>query len=288
MGRVAPASSASKERLERISHHFLSAPGDGPAPGAKVPLMVPVVAVPGSPEFPFDLLSQALLARGRPAAVLDARRDVRTSSRPDPSTDARHETPVPPGEPAGGGGLATAPQATVAAAGPVATLLPGDALDAARALDPVPDLCLVPLTAEAWPLPRAFTRPLLAVPAHKDGVREAFLAAKQAHAWGLKGAVGVVMVAVTAAGDAAAAARHFEHLSEALWRFLGLEAVSYGALPPEKAPHAAVDLLGPAPASRLEAAVAGVARLLAADLPEPGEAEAPRSGAARSKSRQAT
>jgi len=277
VGRVAPASSASKERLERISHHFLSAPGDGPAPGARVPLMVPVVAVAGAPAFPLEELSQALLARGRPAVVLDARRDVRTPSRPTPSTEAHQETPVPPGDPAGGDGLARPAE-------PLAH--PGEALDAARTLDPVPDFCLVPVTAEAWPLPKAFTRPLLAVPAHRDGVREAYLAAKQAHAWGLAGPVGVVM---TDAADPAAAARHFDQLANAMGRFLGLEAVSYGALPSPATPHAAVDLLAPAPESRLDSALAGLARLLAADLPRaPADVEPPpRSGAARSKARQA-
>jgi len=153
-------------------------------------------------------------------------------------------------------------------------------VEAARALDPMPDLCLVSLSADAWPLPKAFTRPLLAVPAHRDGVREAFLCAKQAHAWGLKGPVGVVMTDVS---DPAAAARNFEHLAEGLWRFLGLDAVSYGALPAPAPPHAAVDLLGPAPEAHVNAALAGIARLLAAELPEPEPAPA---GGARSKGRQ--
>jgi hypothetical protein len=269
VGRVAPASSASKERLERISHHFLSAPGDGPPKGPRAPLMVPVVAVPGSPEFPLETLSQALLARGRPAVVLDARRDVGILTRPSPSTQAHPETPVPPDPQAGGGGPARPPAAPV--------VQPGDALEAARALDPAPALCLVPLSADAWPLPKAFTHPLLIVPAHRDGVREAFLCAKQAHAWGLKGPVGVVM---TDAADSAAAARHFEHLADAVWRFLGLDTVSYGALPASAPPHAAVDLLGPAPEARVDAALAGIARLLAADLPEPEPAPA---AGARSK-----
>jgi hypothetical protein len=273
MARVAPASSASKERLERISHHFLSTPGEGSAPEGKAPLMVPLVAAPGSPDFPLESLSQALLARGRPAAVLDARRDVRTSSRPTPSTQAHPEPPVPSGPTGGGGGPAWPPMA------------PDEALEAARALDPVPDLCLVPLSAESWPLPGGFTRPLLLVPAHREGLREAFLCAKQAHAWGLKGAVGVIL---TDAADPAAAARQFDQLSQALWRFLGLEAVSYGAVPPGESPHAAVDLLGPAPEARLDESLAGIARLLAADLPKPPAAEPPpRAGATRSKSRQA-
>lgn len=269
VGRVAPASSASKERLERISHHFLSAPGDGPPKGPRVPLLVPVVAVPGGPELPLESLSQALLARGRPAVVLDARRDARTPPRPSPSTQAHPEPPVPPEPQFGGDGPAPPP---APAAGH-----PGDAVETARALDPAPDICLVPLSADAWPLPKAFARPLLAVPAHRDGLREAFLCAKQAHAWGLRGAVGVVM---TDAPDSAAAARQFEHLAEALWRFLGLDAVSYGALPAPAPAHAAVDLLGPAPEARVDAALAGIARLLAADLPE---AAPP---APRSKSRQ--
>ncbi len=280
MARVASASSASKERLERISHHFLSGPGDGPAPGARTPVLVPVVAVPGCPEFPLEQLSQALLARGRPAVVLDARRDARGTSRPSPSTEAHRDSPVPSGKDAGGGGPAPAPAH------------PAEAVEAARALDPVPDVCLVPLAADAWPLPGAFTHPLLVLPATTDGLREAYLCAKQAHAWGLTGTVGVIVVA---APDNAAAARHFDALSDALWRFLGLAAISYGSLPAPPPPHGPVDLLAPggAQGDPVDAALAGMARLLAAELPEPEAAPVPApasrpANAPRSKTRQAT
>lgn len=259
MGRVAPASGTSKERLERISHHFLSgpegapesAPGDGPAPAAKAPLVVPVLTVPGGDELPLERLSRALLARGRSAAVLDARGDVQSASRPNPSEKTHRDNPVPPAGSGGGDGLA--PPADTARL-----------VEAARALDPVPALCLVPLTAEDWPVPDAFARPLLAVATGGEALRAGFLAVKQAHAGGLKSTLGVLL---THAPDAAAAARHFDALAEALWRFLGLEAVSYGCLPAPPAPHAAVDLLGPGHEARLDTALAGVARLLAADLP---------------------
>jgi hypothetical protein len=288
MARVASASSASKERLERISHHFLSGPGDGPAPGARTPVLVPVVAVPGCPEFPLDRLSQALLARGRPAVVLDARRDARGTSRPSPSDQAHRDSPVPSGKDAGGGG----PTRSAKRSDATAPAHPAEAVEAARALDPVPDVCLVPLAADAWPLPGAFTHPLLVLPATTDGVREAYLCAKQAHAWGLTGAVGVIVVE---APDDAAAARHFDALSDALWRFLGLAAISYGSLPSPPPPHGPVDLLAPggAQGDPVDAALAGMARLLAAELPEPepeaAPAPAPRpANAARSKTRQAT
>jgi len=276
MARVASASTASKERLERISHHFLSGTGDGPAAGPRTPVLVPVVTVPGASELPLERLSQALLARGRPSVVLDARRDARDTSRPSPSTEAHRDTPVPPGTDAGGGGPAPAPAP------------PAEAVEAAKSLKPAPDICLVPVPADAWPLPGAFARPLFVLPATTDGVREAYLCAKQAHAWGLTGTLGVI---VADAPDNAAAARHFDALSDALWRFLGLAAISYGALPAPPPPHGPVDLLGPGQGDPIDAALGGMARLLAADLPESEPERAPAhtpASAPRSKSRQAT
>jgi len=247
MARVAQTSSASKERLERISHHFLSGP-ERPVPSGAQPVLVPVLPMPGAEDFPLVLLTQAFLARGRSSAVLDPRRGVRTATRPDPSDLSHPDVSVPPAVRGGGDGPTS----------DLATLV-----DAARTHKPAPDVCLVPVTTDDWPLPAGFVRPVLAVPAHKDGVREAYRALKRVAAAGHVGPVGVV---ITAAPDEASARLHFEKLAEGALRFLELEVASYGCLPAPPAPHAPVDLLGPGPEGLLATALDGVARLLCTDL----------------------
>jgi len=246
MGRVAQASGRSRERLERISHHFLSGPDERSAAGGRTPPLIPVLAAPGA-DLPLALLPQAFLARGRSSAVLDARRGVRTASRPDPSDPTHPQASAPPAVRGGGGGPAD---------------LEGLLRDAA-ALDPAPDLCLAPLAADDWPLPGGFGRPLLLARTDRDGVREAYLCLKALAMAGHAGPVGVVMAA---APDEEAARRHFDLLAEGALRFLGLEAVSYGYAPEPPPAHAPVDLLGPGPEARLAAALDGIARLLATDL----------------------
>lgn len=248
MARVAQTSSASKERLERISHHFLSGTAERPAPSGNRPLLLPVLPVPGAEDFPLVLLTQALLARGRSTAVLDPRRGVRTATRPDPSEPSHPDASAPPAVRGGGGGPALS--------------LAGLA-EAAAALTPAPELCLVPVAADDWPLPAGFGRPLLAVPARQEGVREAYRHLKRLAAAGHRGPVGVV---ITAADEEASARLHFDKLAEGALRFLELEVFSYGCLPAPPAPHAPVDLLGPGPEGLLATALEGVARLLCHDL----------------------
>jgi hypothetical protein len=256
VGRVAQTSSRSRERLERISHHFLSGPGDGPAASGRRPILVPVLPMPGAQDLPLSLLTQALLARGRSSAILDARRGVREASRLNPSEPSHRNVSVPPAADGGGDGP---------------TLLEGLARTS-LALQPVPDLCLVPVTVDDWPWPAAFGPPLLAVATDRDGVREAYRGLKQLAAAAPTGPVGVVM---TEAPDEASARLHFEKLAEGALRFLQVEVVSYGWLPAPPPPHGPVDLLGPGPEVRLATALEGIARLLVADLAAVPGAPAP-------------
>jgi hypothetical protein len=252
MARVAQTSSASKQRLERISHHYLSEPAERAAPSGNRSLLLPVLPMPGVEDFPLVPLTQALLARGRSSVVLDPRRGVRTATRPDPSEPSHPDASVPPAARGGGGGPAFAL---------------GGVAEAAAALKPPPDLALVPVALDDWPLPDGFGRLLLAVPARQDGVREAYRALKRLAAAGHRGPVGAV---ITDAPDETSARLHFDKLAEGALRFLELEVHSYGCLPAPPGPHAAVDLLGPGPESLLATALEGVARLICHDL-VPGE-----------------
>lgn len=256
MRETAAAPRGTKERLQQISHHFLSS-APAPGSGGKGPLMVPVFMIGERDSFPCNDLARALLARGRAVQVLDVERDVQEPSPPDPSQAPHHERSVPPGDDAGGNGPARAMG--------VADL--GEIVAGVRALKPPPELCLVPLRAVDWPLASFFGSVLLAVPTSREGVTEAYRFAKRAATAGGIASVGVTMVG---ASDPDSAALHFAKLAEGVVRFLGVEVASYGYVPAPPAPHAAVNLLSSRGwGDEAAEAVAGIANLIVADLPAP-------------------
>lgn len=268
--RTASAASTSRERLEKISHHFLTGPGSRTRPEAGHPHVMPIVSVSGDVPFPHHSLAQALCARGRLARILEVYWGPQESASPTSTPDTSHHTEAAPPLPEGGGGPALDSAAI---------------RERAAALDPAPALCLVPLQARHVTVAVEFGGVLMGVPASRDGLLAAYRFSKAALA--LREGV-TLGVTILHARDRPSAALHFEKLADGVRRFLGVEVVSFGFIPAPPNPYAPVDLLAPEPPDTAQTrAVEGIATLILADLCD-ADLEAATAGSARTVSRGAT
>ncbi len=238
-----------RKRLAAISHHFLSGPMPRSAKPGKPTLVLPVLPVGTDAAFPFSQLSATVRSKGRSAHVLSfdsVRRDA------SPSASATHPNPsIPSAGTDGGDGPAFQEQVAEALSG----------------VSPVPDLCLVPLDRNEWPVAAALGNALLTVQANRASALAAYALIKRMAAAGMQGIFGVTIVGAENAGEAG---RYFDVLADAADHFLGLEVVSYGYLPAPPPAHAPVDLLADEGSrSPRIIAIDGIATLLIGDLPEP-------------------
>ena len=254
--RVASTSAASRERLEKISHHFLTAAEPRRRQEAVSPLTIPIISVSPEAAFPHDRLARALASRGRPARVLEISRELQNSAHPASLPDPTHQP---------GAAL------SLTGKGGTAPATPDGVRDAIGALNPAPAFCLVPLKASEVVTGVELGCLLIGAEPNREGLLAAYRLAKAAWAHRPGASVGVTILN---ARDRTSAALHFKKLAEAVTRFLGEELVSFGFIPEPPDPYAAVDLLSDERQDTgVNRAVEGIANLILADL-EAMEAEA--------------
>jgi len=146
--------SDSRQRLEQISHHFLSMP-QAPPDACPAPFLLPVLLDSEDSHFPLHAFTQAFAARGRACTVLY------------PKWEQGQETPL------------TTDQ-----------LLEEEL----RHSTPLPEVCLVAVSHCRHPLVQQSGRALLLVHASLEGVRDAYLHLKQIAAGEGRLMVGVIML----------------------------------------------------------------------------------------------
>jgi hypothetical protein len=187
----------SKERLQRISRHFLS-DEDGIR-------RIAVVTDPDQPcGFPVDGLARALAGRGRGVAVIDAAAGLFTLTCPDPAPQsATGREPEP--------GLERV-MSKLRDSGP-------------------PDILLIASSCSAAPI-ASCDLALLAVPTHARGMRSAYLALKALAQLASIPPIGVTLTGAQGRDDAAAAYAKF---AIAAHRFLDVRITSYSYLAVEAA-----------------------------------------------------
>lgn len=187
-----------RERLQRISRHFLSE--------ADEIRRIAALTDPDEPHsLPLDGLVHALAGLGRSVILIDTAAGLVSLTRPDP-------TPL-------------------AAAGREPELDPERAMSRLRGSQP-PDLMIVrtPRPAEAF---ASCHLALLAVPAHNRGMRSAYLRLKTLSQQFRLPPVGITLTGVQARDEAAAA---FGKFAVAAQRFLDIRVTSYSYLAAEPAP----------------------------------------------------
>ncbi|HEX9627415.1 MAG TPA: hypothetical protein VGA00_10810 [Acidiferrobacterales bacterium] len=200
-----------RERLARISHHFLSEPERTAVPA---PSLLPVLLDDAAQDALVYGLAQTCHARGTVTRVLHVEPRLRAA---DPRSSPLYELAAP-----------------AALARRVEEELSGTKLP--------PDLCLIPLTDDAVPALADYTHVMLYVPATPEATLQAYLRIKRLLGANPDVAPGVVMLTGDNRDDSHAL---FDKLAAAGRRFLGCDPPLLGRLAGAarcRAPHGMLEL----------------------------------------------